>query len=87
MFSCSTSRVGFTASTKVCITAPRSRHLIDLFKDFVDFQSRPSHLRCRVFHTFSSTISMGKKGKTEVGAEVWERIKKHPELIFVRDSF
>jgi len=30
---------------------------------------------------------MGKKEKTEVGAEVWERIKKHPELIFVRDSF
>ena len=54
----------------MCIAAPRSRPLIDLFKYFFDFQSRPSQLRCRVLRTFSSTISTAKKGKTQVGAEV-----------------
>jgi len=55
---------------------------IDAFKDFVDFQSRPSLLRCRVLHTFSSTIIVGKKRKTEVGAEVAEGVKKNPEQIW-----
>jgi len=55
----------------------RHRH----FKDFVDFQSRPSQLRCRVLHTFSSTISTGKKEKTEVGDEDGEGVKKNPEQI------
>jgi len=56
------------------------------------FNQRPSHvdsnmfvhfLVClltspRVLHTFSSTISMGKKEKTEVGTEVVEGVKKNP---------
>jgi len=32
----------------------------------------------RVFHTFSSTISMGKKDKTEVGTDVGEGIERIP---------
>ena len=56
------------------------------------FNQRPSHvdsnmfvhfLVClltspRVLHTFSSTISMGTKEKTEVGTEVVEGVKKNP---------
>jgi len=55
----------------VCITAQRSRRLVDLLKDFVNFQSRPSQVR----YTFSSTIGTGKKGKTEVGDEDEEGVK------------
>jgi len=68
----------------MCIAAPRPQPLIDLFKDFVDFQSRPSLLRCscRVLHTFSSTNSTGKKEKTQVGAEVGEGVNKNPEQIW-----
>jgi len=36
---------------------------------------------CRVLCTFSSTISMGKKPKTEVGNEDGEGVKKSPEQI------
>jgi len=32
----------------------------------------------RVFNKFSSTISIGKKGKIEVGTEVEEGVKKNP---------
>ena len=31
----------------------------------------------RVLHTFYSTISVGKKGKTEVGTEVGQGVKKN----------
>jgi len=34
-----------------------------------------------VAHIFHSTISMGKKGKTEVGAEDGEGVKKNPVQI------
>jgi len=53
----------------VCIAAPRSRPLIDLFKDLVDFQSGPSQPRCRVLHTFSSTISAWEGAGEGVGME------------------
>jgi len=33
-------------------------------------------------HTFSSTISIGKKETFEVGAEVGVRVKKNPEQIW-----
>jgi len=36
---------------------------------------------CRVLHTFSSTISMGKQDKTEVGDEDGEGVKKNPKQI------
>jgi len=36
----------------------------------------------RVLHTFSSTISMGKKGKSEVGTEVVEGVQKNPKQIW-----
>jgi len=36
---------------------------------------------CRVFHIFSSTISIGKKEKTEVGDEDGEGVEKKPEQI------
>jgi len=35
-----------------------------------------------MLHTFSSTISTGKKGKIEVGAEVGEGVKKNLEQIW-----
>jgi len=44
----------------------------------------------RVLHTFSSTICMGKKGKTEVGTDIGEGVKKesHTNMaICVWDSF
>ena len=77
---------------KVCISAPCLRPLINLnlFKDFVDFQSRRSLLLCRVLHTCSSTISMGKKGKNWSWGWSWEKSLKESQTnmaIFVWDSF
>ena len=34
------------------------------------------------YQTFFSTISMGKKGKTEVGTEVGQGVKKNPTQIW-----
>jgi len=45
-------------------------------------QPRPSQLCCRVLHSFSSTISMGKKGKTEVGIEDGKYVKENPQRIW-----
>ena len=35
-----------------------------------------------VFHTFSSTICMEKKGKNEIGTEGWHGVKKNPTQIW-----
>jgi len=47
-----------------------------------EFQSRPSQFCFRALHTISSTISMGKKGKTEVGTDVGEGLKNNPTQIW-----
>ena len=61
---------------KVCIATPRSRPLIDVFKDLPTFNQ--DH------HSFvvHITTSMGKKEKAEVGAEVGEGVKNIPEQIW-----
>jgi len=62
---------------KLCIDAPRARPLIDLSTEFVDFQSKPSLLCCRALHTFSSTISMGKK-ELKLGLKLGKELKRIP---------
>ena len=88
-FSYSTLRKGLTTSSCASPRHARDLSLILSFflsvifsKIFVGFQSRPSQFRCRVLHTISSTISTGKKEKTEVEAEVGEGVLKNPQQIW-----
>jgi len=63
-----TSRVGRTTSR--CVFLRHARNLSLVFDVFT-----------YLFNTFSSTIIMRKKGKTEVGGEIGEEVKKNPEQI------
>ena len=76
-----TSQIGRTTSR--CASTRHNRILSSIFsKIWSIFNQHHHNFCCRVLHTFSSTISIRKKQKTEVGAEVGEGVKKNPEKIW-----